>query len=341
MEFGEKDAKKLSLLVTVLILIVLSILVLWPFILAIVSGLFLAYIFYPVYRAIGKKIRNKSLVASLTSIIVVAIIFICLWFITPLLVRQFFYVYITLQKLDFQSIIRQLFPTASEQLSNQLTLTFNSALSNLFSSISTKLNSFVAEIPKFIVAFFVTGFVFFFALRDSERLYSFIKEISPINEVKRRVIVKNFKDMTTSIIYGWVVVGLLQGILAGIGLFIFGIDNALVLTVIAILFSIIPFLGPFFVYIPVAVYLFTQNNPLIAILFLLYNLIVVSTADNFLRSYIIARKTNIHSSVILIGMLGGLYAFGIIGLIVGPLILAYVLILIESFKDKSIYAIFS
>jgi len=147
--------------------------------------------------------------------------------------------------------------------------------------------------------------------------------------------------MTNSIVYGWVVVGIIQGLLAGLGFFIFGVENPLVLTFLAILFSIIPFLGPFFIYMPVGIYFFTQGHVFIGVTFLLYNLLMVSTVDNFLRSYIIARKTNVHSAIILIGMIGGFFTFGVIGLLVGPLLLAYILILIESFKDKSIYALFS
>jgi len=168
MEIGEKEVKKLSLIALVLILTVLAFLVVKPFVFSIIGGLFLAYVFYPVYLKIGSKIKNKSLVASIVSIIIVLVIFAFLWFVTPLLVKQFFDVYLSLQKLDFQNIIKTLFPTASDAIVNQLTVTLNSALSNLFANISTFIGSFISEIPKIVINFFVLGFVFFFALRDSD-----------------------------------------------------------------------------------------------------------------------------------------------------------------------------
>jgi predicted PurR-regulated permease PerM len=341
MEFGEKDVKRFSIIVTILLLAVLAFLVIRPFLFAIIGGFFLAYIFYPIYKRILRIIPNRSVSASIVSIIIVLGIFVFLWFITPILVKQFFDVYIYLQKLDFRGILRTIFPTATDALVEQLTITLNSALSSLFTGISNYTGRFISEIPRLIVEFFILGFVFFYVLKDSDKLGEFIKQITPINENKRKTIIKNFKDMTNSIIYGWVVVGVIQGLLAGLGFFVFGIENALVLTVVAILFSVVPLLGPFFVYIPVAIYLFTQGDLTIASLFLIYNLLMVSTVDNFLRSYIVARKTNIHSAIILIGMIGGFFAFGTIGLILGPLLLAYILILIESFRDRSIYTIFS
>ena len=77
------------------------------------------------------------------------------------------------------------------------------------------------------------------------------------------------------------------------------------------------------------------------IAYLLYNILIVSLVDNILRSYIVSKRTNVPSAIVLVGMIGGLFVFGVVGLIIGPLMLAYLLTLLESFKDKSIYSLFS
>ena len=97
-------------------------------------------------------------------------------------------------------------------------------------------------------------------MRDSDKLINFVKGISPLNDAKEKIVVKHFKDMTGAVIYGWVVVGIIQGILAGVGFFLFGIKSALVLTIVAIFLSIIPFLGPAFVWVPVSIFLLMQGN---------------------------------------------------------------------------------
>ncbi len=342
MDFGEKDVKKISIIILVGILTVIAFLVVRPFLISIIGGLLLAFIFMPFYKKINKYVKNKSIAASIVSSIIVLSLVAILWFTTPILVKQAFELFLSVQKLDMQGIITKLFPTASAALINQITTTLNSGVSNIFSGGANYLSKFITDIPKILLDFFILGFIFFFALRDSDKLGVFIKGISPLNETKEKIVVKHFKDMTSAIIYGWVIVGIIQGTLAGIGLFIFGINSALVLTIFAIFLSIIPFLGPMFVWIPVGIYMAatgTSSSTLIA--YLLYNLLIVSLVDNILRSYIVSKRTNVPSSVVLVGMIGGIFVFGVVGLIIGPLVLAYLLTLIESFKDKSIYALFS
>ena len=178
-------------------------------------------------------------------------------------------------------------------------------------------------------------------MRDSEKLKEFARGLSPIVKSKEKIIIDQFKNITDSIVYGQIIVGIIQGILAGLGFLVVGIPNALVLTLIATFLSIIPLLGPYLVWIPVAIYLFVSGKTNIAIVYLLYNLVLVSTIDNVIRSYLVSRKTNLSPSVVLVGMLGGLVVFGLIGLLLGPLILAYFITLLRSYKEKNLYSLFS
>jgi predicted PurR-regulated permease PerM len=102
----------------------------------------------------------------------------------------------------------------------------------------------------------------------------------------------------------------------------------------------IPILGPYVVYIPVAIFMLASGNATMAIGYLVYNLIIVSTLDNFLRTYIVSKKSKMNSAVVFVGMIAGLYMFGIIGLVLGPLILAYFLILIQLYQEKALSSLF-
>ena len=146
--------------------------------------------------------------------------------------------------------------------------------------------------------------------------------------------------MTSSIIFGYILIGIIQGIATGIGLLIFGVPHALLLTVFAIFASIIPIVGPWLVWVPAAIYLFSIGNTTAAILFILYSAIIVSSTDNFLRPYIIARKTGVSSVIVLVGMIGGLFVFGILGIILGPLILSYLVLFLEAYKNRTLTEMF-
>ncbi len=341
MIFGEKDIKKLSIIILVAVLIILSFFLLRPVLLSVIGGLVLAYALMPVFRFFNKYIKNRNATASLVLLVLVIVIAIPLWFLVPLIVKQIFGVFSFSQTLDIQGFLKTLFPTSNPEFLTQVTLTFNNVVSKTTSLVLNSLVNFFLNIPKFLLHLFIVVFISFFAMRDSQKLIGFAKSLSPLSKNKEKIVVNHFKDITNSIIYGQIIVGIVQGLLAGLGFFVFGVDNAIVLTLLAVFLSVIPFIGPGLVWIPVVIYLFSTGNAGIAIGYLAYNVLIVSLADNFLRTYIVSRKTNLSQAIILIGMIGGLFVFGIMGLIIGPLLLAYLITLLESFKDKSIYTLFS
>ena len=209
------------------------------------------------------------------------------------------------------------------------------------SSIFSYFITLLQELPSLLLNLAVVLFVFFFALRDQENLKEFISGISPFRKDKEAILVTRFKDITSSIIYGYIIVGILQGLALGLGLLIFGVPRALILTILGIFASMLPMVGPWFVWVPVAIGLFLTGKIGFAIAFSIYCLFFVSTIDNILRPYIVSRKTGVSSVVVLVGMIGGLFVFNILGLILGPLILSYLLLFLKAYKDGTLSDMFS
>lgn len=342
MEITEKDIKKITLVLLVVILGTLVFFILKPVVLSVIAGLVLAYIFMPVYNWTLKYIKYRTLTASLISILALAIIIIPLWFAVPIMIDQVFEVFQLSQNIDFQGFITSLLPKISEAMTTQIVLSLNSALNKLTSSILNGLVSFLLDLPKIALQIVIVAFVFFFTLRDKEQLKEFAIGLSPLNKNQEKSLIKQFRDITQTVIYGQIIVGLLQGIFAGIGFLIFGVDNALLLAVLAAIFSIIPLVGPSIVYLPIFLYMFvTTANPAAAIVFLIYNLVIVSSIDNLIRAKIVSMRTNISQVIILIGMIGGLFFFGVLGLLLGPLILAYFLTILRAYKEKNLSSLFA
>ena len=102
-----------------------------------------------------------------------------------------------------------------------------------------------------------------------------------------------------------------------------------------------PFTGAFIICVPASVYLFSTASFPIALTYFLYNLLFVSIIDNVLRSYIVSRKTDLSPAVVIIGIVGGIFVFGVMGIIIGPLILAYLVIFLKSYRERSLYTLFS
>lgn len=341
MELNDKVIREISAIAVVVIFGILVFFAIKPLIFAVIWGLLLAYVFSPVYRKINDYTGNKTLSSSLTLLLVALIILVPLWFIVPIMVQQVFEIFRFSQTLDLNGMVSNLFPTASSQFSSQLGTTLATLIGKATSTVMNYLVNIFLNLPLLIVNLFVIGFVFFFSLRDSEKLKEFISGISPLSKDKEKIVIKHFKDITYSLIYGHFLVGIVQGLLAGIGFIIFGVENALVLSMFAILLCVLPIVGVFLLWIPIAIYMFAMGHVAIAIAFVLYNAVVVSNIDNLLLAYIVSKRTNLSPVFALISSIGGLFLFGILGIILGPLIFAYFIILIDLYREKNLLNLFA
>jgi predicted PurR-regulated permease PerM len=114
----------------------------------------------------------------------------------------------------------------------------------------------------------------------------------------------------------------------------FGVPNAFVLTIVTIFASVLPVIGPSIIWVPTVIYLFIKGNNVAGIQLLIYGLFLINWINVILTPRIISKKAEMNPAIALIGMIGGLYVFGFMGLILGPLILAYLILLIEIYRDK-------
>lgn len=340
MEISEKDITKAAFIILLIFLAILTFLVLEPIIFSIIGGLLLAYMFSPVHKKILKLVKNRTLSAILVSLFLIFLIVAPIWLLIPSLIQQVSEIFKISQTIDIQKFVSNVFPGASEQFKAQVVISANSAISKASAAILNYLVDFMINIPNYILHLVIISFVFFYALRDQDSLKEFASGLSPLNKNQEKGLVKQFKDITDSILYGQIVVGIYQGIATGIGLLIFGVPNPLLLTIIALIFSILPVIGPAIVYLPVTFYLLAYSNPYAAIIYLIYNLIVVSTVDNVLRAHLVARRTDLSQVFVIIGMVGGFLIFGVLGFVLGPLILAYFITFLRAYKDKTLSSLF-
>ncbi|MBU2503844.1 MAG: AI-2E family transporter, partial [Nanoarchaeota archaeon] len=161
----------------------------------------------------------------------------------------------------------------------------------------------------------------------------YVKSLLPFSKEIEKKLFEQTKGITSSILYGQFIVGILQGVVIGISFFIFKVPNPLFLTILAVILGILPIIGTSLVWIPIAVYLFSTGSFFSAWGIIIFGLIS-SNVDNILRPMIVSRRTNINTGILFTSMVGGLFFFGILGLILGPLIISYLFIIIELYRGK-------
>jgi len=329
--------KKIMTVVILIVLLVLSFFLLKPIIMSIIIGVILAFIFTPVYDFGFRYIKRKNLTAFLMCLLLVALIVVPLWYVSPIAIDQSIKFYMDSQDLDFVTPLKTIFPSffQSEEFSNEIGLAIHSFVTKTTNSLMNSLSNLILNFPTLFLKLLVVFFTFFFVLRDKEEMIEYIKSLLPFSKEVEKRLFKSSKDLTLSILYGQVLLGMIQGITAGIGFFIFGVPNALLLTILAAIAGIFPIIGTTIIWIPVALYMIIAGNTVSALGVVMFGLIS-SVIEAFFKPIFISRRAKMNSSLILFGMVGGILFFGLLGIILGPLILAYLFIVIEAFRNKKL-----
>jgi predicted PurR-regulated permease PerM len=193
------------------------------------------------------------------------------------------------------------------------------ALGNFFVSTLSTATKFTIN---FLFHFFILIYAMFFFLMDGKKLLDRILYYIPLSDEDERNMLDKFVSVSRATLKGTLIIGIIQGGLAGIGFAVAGIQGAVFWGTIMMLLSIIPGVGPAVVWVPGVVYLFVTGHTLSGILLALYCGLIVGTADNFLRPRLVGRDLKMHDLLILLGTLGGIMLFGVAGFIIGPILAA-------------------
>ncbi|MBI4116718.1 AI-2E family transporter [Candidatus Pacearchaeota archaeon] len=326
--------RKISTTLVLFVLIVLSFFVLKPILLSLIMGIILAIVFSEPYEILLEKTKSKSISLALTCIFLALLIILPFWFFAPIFVNQAFSVYKATQGIDFSGFFVGIFPSlSSTSFSSELGTIFGSFITKTLNSMLSYFSDWFFDLPSVFLHLIVVFATFFFVLRDSREVLSYISTLTPFSKDVEGKLIKSSKDITLSVIYGQIVIGVVQGLTAGLGFLIFGVPNVVFLTLLSIFAGILPIIGPAIVWVPVIVYLLVAGNTLAAFGVTFFGIISV-VIDNFLRPFFISRSSKMHPLLSLLGMIGGFFFFGILGFILGPLILAYVIIILEIYRGK-------
>ncbi len=328
--------------VIVFFLAVLSFLILKPILMAIITALILAFVFSPVYKWLYKKIHLKNTSVSIIMLFLMAIIILPIWFLTPILLQQSFSIFQYTQQIDFVKPLEAIFPRffASQQFSSEVGSIFSSFTSKVANSFVNSVSGLILNFPTITLQFIVVLFTFFYVLRDADEVIKYVKRMLPFSKEVQNKLFEYSEGITASVLYGQVIIGTIQGIITGIGFYLFGVHNALFLTLLAVLAGIFPIIGTAVIWIPVTIYLFIGGNIGPGWGVVAFGLLS-SVVENFLRPAIVSRRTKIHSGLLLVSMIGGAFFFGILGFILGPLVVSYLLVLLEIYRGKNLSRIIS
>lgn len=175
------------------------------------------------------------------------------------------------------------------------------------------------------VFFFLMLYLLFFFLRDGVRLLDGLVRALPLGDARERHLLERFAEVSRATIKGTLVVGVVQGAIGGITFGLLGISAPVTWGVIMALLSILPAIGPALVWVPAAIVLIVNGQYIGAGVLIVVGVFVIGLVDNLLRPILVGRDTRMPDYLILLSTLGGLAAFGLAGIVIGPIIAAFFL----------------
>jgi predicted PurR-regulated permease PerM len=216
----------------------------------------------------------------------------------------------------------QRFPALADYVPSQEQLLENvgAAAKSAGGFLVTVMSRMTATTAAFVLNLFVTLYAMFFFFRDGPKILERIFYYLPLSDEDEELMLARFTSITRATIKGTVIIGIIQGALAGIAFWVAGIEGAAFWGTIMALLSILPGIGAALVWVPAVIILFFNGQYLTATLLMAWCAAVVGTIDNILRPALVGKDAKMSDLLIMIGTIGGLFLFGPIGFIVGPII---------------------
>jgi len=333
----------LALLIGVVILFLTMIRM---FLIPVVLSAVITTLFYPLYQTILRGVRNRrSLAAFLCCFVLLIALLIPLFFIAQVVTAeatQFYH--------SAESKIRELLAGGQagvllrlQQYSwfQRLSLgqidwqqTSRDLLSGMGGSVAFIISRTSGGALYFLAYIFITLFICFYFFRDGEKLLTRIRNLVPLNEEYIDALIRRFVSVSRATIKGTAVIGLIQSSIGAVTLWIFGVHSPWLWFFVMLILSFIPAVGAWLVMHPAAIIQALLGHYWQALGIFLVTILIISSIDNVIRPRLVGQFSGLHDLIIFFAAIGGLSMFGPLGVLVGPIVAAFFVTLLEIYSEE-------
>ncbi len=200
--------------------------------------------------------------------------------------------------------------------------------------VVNKTTTVLTNITQGVLYFLMMIFATYYLVKDGHHVVAKVRRLIPLPPEQTDTAFHRLRDVIYATMYSGVLIAFLQGALGGLLFYLFGIPSALFWGAIMAFLSILPFLGPFIVYIPAGLILILGGSYIKGGAIIVIGTLVVSSVDNVLRPYLMSGKTAMHPLILFFAIAGGVAVFGLLGIVVGPLVAAAFQTLLEVLEQR-------
>jgi predicted PurR-regulated permease PerM len=337
-----RQVRWLGLLAATAVALYLCWSMLQPFIEVVLWAVVLVIVFFPVHRRIEARLGSPGWSALVSCLIVILVILIPLTLITLAVVREMARLAQSLQA-NADSLLDPNSPYLGRvlnwvgqyvdisQLGSQQFLA--ERLKGVSGAIAGRTLGFVGGALGFVVEVFFVIFTMYYLFRDGERMRAAANDVVPLSDRKAKEILDRTGEVISASVYGVLVIAVIQGVLGGLAFWALGLPSPLLWGVVMIFLSMIPMAGAFIVWVPAAIYLAVSGHWVSAVLLTAWGALVIGSIDNFLRPKLVGERTRLHELLVFFSVLGGLQVFGVLGLVLGPVVVAVTIALLDVLRQ--------
>lgn len=302
-----------------------------PFLRPLFAAVFTAIALYPAHVWVRRRLGGESFPALITTLLALLGVVLPAIFFAQIAIAQGISVYNSVSAFIKQGGLNQILERAQSLPLARFGLEAPTPekLTELLQNHGQKIGMFgisaagsiLNNLIGFLVFLFLTLFFLFFCLRDGERTYRRLRVLLPLTLEQCDRLSNTVHNTMAANVYGILAVGVAQGGLTGLAFLVFGVPHGVFWGVVAGILSVLPVVGATAVWLPGGIWLIVSGSVWKGIILLAFGFLVIANADNVIRPLVIQGKVQMGTLAVLISLLGGVAAFGIIGLFAGPIIL--------------------
>jgi predicted PurR-regulated permease PerM len=319
-----------------------------PFLAAIGWAILFAFISYPAMLAVERRIRSRTAAAAvMTAAVALGVIVPAVWLSGQLAVEaQNLYRSVAalvrdggiteLQEWAAQSPLvasaAELLARFDIKLEDRLTELAVSAAQGASNYVVSNVTAAARNVIAFVINFTIVLFTLFYLLRDGDGYYEALRGVTPLEEHDKEVVFEGLRATLSAVMRGLLLTSILQGVAIGIGLFVCSVPYSLFLTLLTAICSLLPLVGTALVWVPAAIWLLYAAGWGWAIGLVVWSSLWSALIDNFIRPVMMKEGTGLPTMAVFFGMLGGLEAWGLVGMFAGPAVIAIFAALLRVYR---------
>jgi len=300
------------------------------FFLAVFGAYVFSFMFSAVYIRIKRWVGRDEPAALLTVLMILVVAFV------PLLLLCYtaFSQALALEDRFDPQTLDALLGRLTPGIRTKVELLLQRTTEGLASTLTAMFPTIVAGIAHVATSLFVMFFVMYYIFVNIHYIFIRSAEFLPFKQPNAIWVMREFEHISRAILIGQFLISSLQGLMGGIGFLIFGLHDAVLWGLVMAVLSLVPLVGTSLVWLPASLYLVAQGDYFSGVGLFLWGFVVVSHIDNFVRPKLGRKLGDINPIVMVLGAFAGLQFFGIVGVVVGPFLLAFFLLLLQVYRQE-------